>query len=281
VNGTLFAFNHSSSGYTPAPGSPYSVGIGETLENVTVTNNGKFVYVVGLNGEIFCFSIQSNGELLPIPASNVRVPSGSVASVTDVNDKFLFVVSGTDISSLAIDPSSGALTIAAPPFPLPGTNLATIGMATTTPSNFLYVALSGADALGAFSFNSTGALTEVSGSPLPVGNQPLTVAVTPNAVYVVNSEIAGASSTISAFSWNSSTGALIEISGSPFRAPFAGGELAILNNQFLYVTSVNNAFTPNVNAILGFNIGSSGALTPISGSPFNSPVQLNGGLAVN
>jgi hypothetical protein len=275
---TLFAFVQSGNTYTSAPGSPYSLGSSAGfLESVTATSNGKFVYVVGLNGGIFGFSIGANGVLTPIPGS--PFPAGvtqSVASVTDSAGKLLFVVTGSNVSSFFINSTDGTLTVAAPPFPLPNTTLATIGMAATTSTNFLYVALSSANAVAGFSFDpNTGVLTDVGGSPFPVGKLPFTLTTTANTLYVVNS----GDGTISAFSWNSTTGALTEISGSPFSAPSGGGELTVLNGQFLYVPSINNLSTPNVEEILGFSIGSSGTLTPLVGSPFTSTVQLAGGLA--
>lgn len=273
----LFAYNNNGTTYSSAPGSPYPLGSSEGfLESVTVTSDGKFVYVVGLNGGVFGFSIGSNGQLTPIPGSPFPVLiSNSVASVTDNLNKFFFVISGSSISPFAVNASTGALSVAAPAFPLSGTNLSTDGMAATTPNNFLYVALSSANGVGAFSFDtSTGALTQVTGSPFPAGKTPLTLTASGNTLYVVNS----GDQTLSAFSWDSTTGALTEIGGSPFSAPFAGGTPATLGAGFLYVASVQNVFSPRVNAILGFSIASSGALTPLTGSPFNSNVPIAGGL---
>jgi hypothetical protein len=84
---------------------------------------------------------------------------------------------------------------------------------------------------------------------------------------------------VSALAWDKNTGALSEtISGSPFSAPFGAG-LAALNGQFLYVASVNNVLSPFVNEILGYSISPSGALTPLSGSPYQAGTQLWGGIA--
>jgi hypothetical protein len=275
---TLFAFVQSGNTYTSAPGSPYSLGSSEGfLESVTATSDGKFVYVVGLDGGIFGFSIGANGVLTPIPGSPFQAGvTQSVASVTDSAGKFLFVVNDSSVSSFFISPTDGTLTVAAPPFPLPSTTLPTIGMVATTSANFLYVALSSVNGVAGFSFDpNTGGLTGLGGSPFPVGKVPFTLTTTANTLYVVNS----GDGTISALSWNSTTGALTEISGSPFSAPSGGGELAVLNGQFLYVPSINHVFPPNVNAILGFSISPSGALTPLVGSPFTSTAQIAGGLA--
>jgi 6-phosphogluconolactonase (cycloisomerase 2 family) len=148
-------------------------------------------------------------------------------------------------------------------------------MAAITANNFLYVALSNSNGVGAFSFDaSTGALTPVSGSPFAAGKTPLNVTASSNALYVSNS----GDQTISAFSWDSSTGGLIPVSGSPFNAQFTN-ELTVLGDQYLYTPSINNVFPPTTNAILGFAVGGSGSLTPIKGSPFQSRTQLSGGVA--
>lgn len=278
VGETLYAYVPSSNSYTSAPGSPYSLGSGAgMLESVTATTDGKFVYVLGLSGGIFGFSISSNGQLTAIPGSPFAAPTQTVASVADTSNKLLFVLTASSISVFSIDATTGALTLSVPSFPLPSTNLPTVGMAATVPGNFLYVALSSANAIAAFSFNpSTGALTQVSGSPFPSGKGPFTLTATANAVYVANTQ----DQTISAFSWDSTTGALTQISGSPFAAPSVGGMLTTLDGQWLYVPSVQHVSSPQVNAILGFSIGSSGTLTPLPGSPFNAKVSLSGGLVV-
>jgi 6-phosphogluconolactonase len=274
----LLAFNVQGSTYSSAPGSPYALGSSEgSLQSVTATAHGKFVYVLALNGGVFGFSIGSNGQLTAIPGSPFPGLSQSVASVTDASDKFLFVVSGSSVSVFTIDSTTGVLTAVQTALPLAGTNLATIGMAATTPGNFLYIALSGSNAVAGFSFDTTtGALTQISGSPFAVGKAPLTLTATANALYVVNS----GEQTISALSWSSTTGRLSEIPGSPFSAPLAAGTPASLSNQYFYVSSIQSGSSPPVNAILGFRIGSSGTLTPVVGSPFNATVPLTGGLAV-
>jgi DNA-binding beta-propeller fold protein YncE len=72
---------------------------------------------------------------------------------------------------------------------------------------------------------STGALSEVRGSPFPTGVAPLGVAVDPTGefVYVANKS----SSNVSAYVIIPSTGALSEIAGSPFPAGVAPNDITI------------------------------------------------------
>jgi 6-phosphogluconolactonase len=77
------------------------------------------------------------------------------------------------------------------------------------------------------------------------------------------------SDNISAYSINSSTGALTPIAGSPFTFPTLVGQSTGLavdpSGRFVYATDSNS------NYVVAFSIdNSTGALTPISGSPFAS-----------
>ncbi len=83
------------------------------------------------------------------------------------------------------------------------------------------------------------------------------------------------------FGWTiSSTGSLTSVAGSPFAAPFladyviAVGEAYMITNPagtYLYVSA------QSANQIYGFQIGSSGVLTAITGSPFSAVFPLGGG----
>jgi 6-phosphogluconolactonase (cycloisomerase 2 family) len=268
---TLSAFvENPTSHYSPAPGSPYSLGSNTgSLEGIATTPDGNFVYVVSLGGAVSGFSVASNGSLTVVPGSPFPVANNSMDAVTDAAGKFLFVVNSSSVSVFTIDSASGSLSATGAPVALPASSLPTPGMAATTPSpaNYLYVALTSANAVAAFSFDATtGALTPVSGSPFPVGLGPLTLTTTAKAVYVSNP----LDGTISALAWDKTTGALTPISGSPFNAQAGSGAMAALYDQYLYL--------PSTNSIVAFSIDGSGALTPLSGSPFAAGVHLWGGL---
>jgi 6-phosphogluconolactonase (cycloisomerase 2 family) len=277
----LSAFLLSGNQYLAAPGSPYPGGSGPaSLESVATTPNGKFVYVVGLSGTISGFSIMPNGSLSVISGSPFPVAPNSVDAVIDASSKFLFAVSPSSVSAFTINPATGALSAVGQAVPLPGSTLPSPGFSATTPvGNFIYVPLTGANSVAAFSFDmTTGALTAVPGSPFPVGSMPQTLTATSTTIYVMDALDAK----ISALAWDKTTGALAEIGGSPFDAQGAsGGEMATLVGRYLYVTRVNNLISPNSDAIVGFTIDSSGALTPLAGSPFPSNVPLWGGLATS
>lgn len=278
AQGTLYAFTIAGSvQYSAAPGSPYSLGSSTGfLEGVATTPDGKFVYVIGLGGGISGFSIAGDGSLTPVPGSPFPVASQSVAAVTEASSKFLFVVNSSSVTAFTIDSASGALLAAGPPVALSALSLAGIQMAATTPTgNFLYIGLNSTNHVDAFSFDAvSGVLTTVSGSPFLVSTGAAALTATGTTLYVLDN----VNGMVSAFAWDKNTGALSEISGSPSGAPFGAG-LATLHGQYLYVTSVNNVLSPFVNEMLGYSISSSGALTPLSGSPYQAGTQLWGGVA--
>jgi 6-phosphogluconolactonase (cycloisomerase 2 family) len=109
---------------------------------------------------------------------------------------------------------------------------------------------------------STGALTEVKGSPFSVGTEPSGVAIDPTGKYAYVS--CYGSSNIYAFTIASS-GALTAIKGSPFPAGTEPDYVAVdPKGKYVYVPNYGS------NNVSGFSIGSGGALTALSGSPFKT-----------
>ena len=169
-----------------------------------------------------------------------------------------------DVSAFAVNNTTGALTA------VPGSPFA----AGTDPkamalyrSGALYVANAGSNNVSAYSIDQdTGALAPLSPGPstIATGKSPTSVVVVPSAsvVYVANH---GGSNDISAFSID-----LTPVPGSPF--PAGGNPLSLAaggGGKFLY-TANPDATNPSIS---GFIIDpTSGALSPLNGSPFPLPV---------
>ena len=47
----------------------------------------------------------------------------------------------------------------------------------------------------------------------------------------------------------------------------------LASGAYVYVTAYDSSVTPNVGYVFGFSVGSGGALTPLSGSPFAAGVK--------
>ena len=136
--------------------------------------------------------------------------------------------------------------------------------------------ISSGGAVSVFSIDaSTGALSPL-GSPVPANTNPTEILFTHSGqfVYVTNPEIG----MVTGFSFTN--GVLSLVPGTPVSSGQGGGALGLAvdaSDQFLYVTNPsatnpppNQATTGNIS---GFNIdATSGALTPMIGSPFTSTV---------
>jgi 6-phosphogluconolactonase len=131
------------------------------------------------------------------------------------------------------------------------------------------------NSVSAFSVAANGALTPVPGSPFLTGGtgtgfgffaaNRITTAIVKNILYASNS----GSNNVSAFSINPATGVLTAVPGSPFPTGFisSGPGISVAttpNDQFLIAA---NAGTVDITV---YSIAANGALTAVTGSPFNA-----------
>lgn len=255
----------------------------------------KFVYAVfPASNTLFAWSINASGNLTAVSGSPYTIPAlgNLVANSAGVNlssmvvnpaGTFLFLAyAGSDQIDVYQIGSTGALTqVAGAPFSTGSFqpwNLAFDGL-----GNYLYIT-SGIEGLGgsvaAYTVNSSGALTIVSGSPFafnmwqlqgdPSGKFMIGISGQSNALngltddrslYVFNIQQTGANA-----------GALSQVSGSPFATVFAPVNLAVqpvaANGSFVYSFSINFV---GPNPIEGYQLDTnSGALTAVSTSPFGT-----------
>jgi 6-phosphogluconolactonase (cycloisomerase 2 family) len=234
------------------------------------------IYATGIDGKVSIFTVYG----APVGAPTSVSGPASTFGMAALSNRFLYVsnpdltVGGTSsIDAWSIDLNTGGLSpLPASPFPLGSFTLAN-GLAVNTAAQVLYVADSGKiDALQA---DATGALTFVTGSPFASGtNFFLTVDPGNRFVFASDEDPPGS---ISAFTIAAS-GALTQVPGSPFAAnPNGSGSQP---RQIVVDSTGNFAYTVllSTNQVAAFSIvQSSGALTPVPGSPFatgNGPVAL-------
>jgi 6-phosphogluconolactonase len=239
----------------------------------------QFLYANGLNGQISVFPI-INGSGIPGSPTSVSEPANSLG-LAALSSQFLYAsnppttVGGTSsIDAWAIAPGTGALT------PLPGSPFSlgplsfAAGLAVNSTAQVLYVGDAGRiDALHA---DATGALTPIPGSPVPAGtNLYLTVDPLDRFVFASDDTPPG---NVLAFT-TSSTGALTAAPGSPF-ATIPGFVGNTQPSQIVTDATGNFVYTGLMatGEVAAFSVdASSGALTPVPGSPFpsgNSPLSL-------
>lgn len=201
-------------------------------------------------------------------SSPVLISSGMVAA----NAQFLYISRslGAQIFGYSIDQTNGALTpLSGSPFSF-GTNLSFFGLVATPNGQFLYVP--DANQIDALSVDSTtGVPSIIPGSPFAAaGNEQLVVDPSGEFVYASDGNPPGG---ILAFAVGP-TGALTPVPGSPFVIPNQSVSNSepygiVDTGKFVYAALFGSS------EIAAFSIDSStGALTPVPGSPFPSDEAL-------
>jgi 6-phosphogluconolactonase len=180
---------------------------------------------------ISVFSIASpTGRLTPVAGSPFSTfslagaPDDAQALVVTPNGKFLYSLGnlvgscgGNNISGLAINPTTGALT------PIPGSPFSDgeqpLRGVVDSQSRFLFVADNTPDKISVFSINpTTGALTPVTGSPFSICGpscQAAYLVLLPSDA-VLYALLINPNMRIAAFTVNGATGGLAPLTGSPF-----------------------------------------------------------------
>lgn len=263
----------SSSG---GPGGKSVPGYGEGTGASGQTSAVKFLYANPLpDGGPYAASIGNNGMLTLVQGGSANNLNPHTLAI-DPSGSFIFQTAqgfsgGTQggIFVYAINRSNGSLGPASSSYL---TGQAFYSDVVDNQGKFFYA--QGSAGVYAFSIQSgTGILTAVPGSPFPAAapsspgySQPATLmAVDQTNQFLYVSTSAG----ISGYTINQSTGQLTAIAGSPFGGSSVTDPWAIVitpTNSYLYELQAQNA-----GKLFGYSIDqTSGALTPLSGSPFST-----------
>ena len=274
---------------TAISGSPWSgsflhaFSAGVAADEMITNPAGTLLFIsLPSENEIYVYQIGSGGVLTPAAGAPFSVPFGPLNLATDGAGKYLYAVNGdvsthtgTEIAAYSIG-SSGALTaVPGSPFPFPmwqvqgePTGKFLIG----TSGNSAAPGHSGKDDdnLYVYSISSTGAISQVSGSPFATVYSPFSIAVSQNSggnlVYSFSfNDTATAFNAVEGYQISSS-GTLTADAGSPFTslAADAGGSWGQFDQSgaflFSYASYVNDT-NATVNQISPLTVGSGGALT--------------------
>jgi 6-phosphogluconolactonase len=239
-NISAYTVDSNSGALTPVIGSPFAAA-GMTPTSVAVDPSGKFAYVATrclsnvscLNGTVSAYTIDGTmGALALIAGSTLTAGTIPDSVVVDPSGKFVYLTN----NCVGVIPSCD-----------------------------------GNGTVSAYTIDkTTGALTQVPGSPFAAGANTFSVAVDPSSkfAYVANvctnlSPGCVGSGTVSAYTIDSTTGALTLVLGSPFAAGNQTSSVAV-DPSGKYSYAANDFGT-----ISAYTIDSTtGALTPIPGSPF-------------
>jgi 6-phosphogluconolactonase len=217
---------------------------------LTIDSGGTLLFSANaITNNISAYSIDStNGALTEVAGSPFPTGARPLAMAIAPSGKFLYVASGNLGAIFAYANASGALQIVAgSPF-LVGTG--PLSLAVDPAEHFLYVANSSSNTVSVLSIDdSSGALTQIPGSPFSTGttttttSSPVSLVIHPNGkfLYVANF----ATNNVSAFTIDPSSGVPTLITG----APFAAGThpvFAVIDSagNFLYV--LNQTSSSNI-----------------------------------
>ena len=220
---------------------------------------------------VSAYALDATTGALTVVGTPIATGTSPSAIVGTSNRNLVFVANqgSNDISAYAVDLTTGALTnVPGSPFAAGTSPQAMTVIEALGGPEYLLVANSGSDNFSAFDIDATGALAHrsISATPFATGKGPTSIAIRPGGpllIYVANH---GGSNDISAFD-----DSLAPVPGSPF--PAGGSPLSLAfgaGGMFLYSANPDAAHP----SISGFSVDqTTGALSPLSGSPFQLPVS--------
>jgi 6-phosphogluconolactonase len=291
---TICGWSIGSAGtLTALSGSPYAapfmpfVPVGFGTQSIVTNPAGTLLFFsasatgTGTNApQVFVYQIGTGGALTAATGSPFSVPfTGNLA--TDGLGKYLYITeassithTGSEIAAYSIG-TTGALTmVSGSPFAGSDFNMWQVQGEPTgkfmigTTGESVAINTVDNDKLYVFSIGTTGALTEVSGSPFVTQTSPLSIAVQSDTngslVYTFGlTDDRSAFNSVEGYTI-SSTGTLTAVTGSPFSSAAVGDQGAFdQSGAFLFVYGVvdnlsTNTIVPQMGA---FAVASGGALT--------------------
>ncbi len=213
LTGGIYAYSVGSGGALTVANGGSAVVSGISPVSLRVDATGNWLIAVDPTPAAYVFAINSDGTVTA--KGSVPLPAGSPYKlVITPNNTLAYVSLGTGgVAILTFNATTGVLTNTNQILKPKQALAADQGMAVSPTSTYLYVAETGVNGVRVLSIATSGALTEITGSPYSTGTGPSAVFIdsTGSYLYVTNR----AANSVSAF-LSSSSGALTAISGSPF-----------------------------------------------------------------
>lgn len=250
-----------TTGVLTSPGEPIATGNGPFA--LLVDPADQFLYVANrTDNTVSVFEIESDGTAAAVSGSPYAVGTEPTSIATDPGGNFLYVTNygQANVSAFSIEAGAGQLTpLGSSPF---GADTGSLAMAIDPTGTLAYVANETADTLSGFALNaSTGALTPLSGFPFSTGSSPEAVAVDPSGRFLLVANVTAAND-VSSYSITPSSGALT-LAASVSSGTFPLDIKFTPTGAFAYVANENS------DTVTGFAFdATTGALTPVPGSPF-------------
>jgi 6-phosphogluconolactonase (cycloisomerase 2 family) len=281
----VFSVSPSTGALSEVPGSPFAVGPNPCC--IAVDPTGRFVYVANSNSnDISAFSVNaSTGALSPLPGAPYLTGVNPSLMAMDPTGRILYVYSFTVTNPLlyaySIDSGTGVLT-SLPNSPFTAPSFAQ-EITFDPKGNYVFFpqGQNGPILVDTFDFVS-GQLTPFGSFPITTANQVFETFVDPSGKFLYATDDArNPTDEVDAFTISPDSGSLTKISGSPYPVgiqPF--GIATDPTGKFLYIANYNGPYQTNRSpsqydgSISAFTIDpESGALTPVSGSPFAAGIN--------
>ena len=273
ANVSVFQIDPSTGALTKNTNSPFSAGGGVTPQVVIADPTGRYLYVGNFQsatsnttGILNSYLIdQITGDLTPTTSSSTPTPVNPVGLVADPTGKRIYAYGGNNpaagltgaaVQEYIIDSATGN------PVPSGGGGIGQVPrcLAMDPRGRFLF---SGRGQLGGFidstPISSDGSLQTPVSLTLGVGTFPFSLAVDNGGNFLY----AAINGNLQGYTIDQTTGALAPMQGSPFGVAGMTTESLVADpiGPFLYALGAG---------VEAFQIGSTGGLTPVPGSPFFS-----------
>ena len=253
----------------------------------------RFVYAnndLSPGNNVSAFSVDATGSLTEIPNSPFAAGgSGTggggyavnriVVASTAAGGNFLYASNGgsQNIAAFAIDPSLGGLTpVPTSPYAPGTTGWSDISLAASPTGQFLFAGMAANNSIATFSIATDGSLSLL--SSIAIGVAPAGMKVSPDGKYLAVGLPSFGSGAAAMFSI-ASNGALTMINGVPF-GDSGPGFLAGVDVDCASGHLFGGEMTTGNATVDVFNIGSTGVLSRIQGSPFSPGIGTNSNVAV-
>ena len=269
--GAIYGYSVGTDGSLSLMNSGNALITGISPIALKVDPSGQWLVAVDLSPAAYVFSINTSSGLLTQQGNALGLDIGSPNRIVFTpNNGLMYVSLGTGgVDICTFNSATGVVTKTNQILTPKAASNADQGLAVDPSGKYLFVTETGASAVRVLSIGTTGALSEVSGSPFATGLGPSAVMVdsTGTYVYVANRT----DGTVSAFTL-SSTGSLTKISGSPFSTGSEPTDL-VEDTADAHIGVACGGGTPDFQV---FTIGSAtsttpGALTSFASSKASSP----------
>jgi 6-phosphogluconolactonase len=273
----ISAYNIGNGSLAAISGSPFNIGFQPAA--MSVSPNDAFLYVATLPGAtnpgIYLFDINSSGGLSSGNGGDVLI-TAAISSMTISSDgNYLFVINqlGTILSEYQTNTSTGLLSLVSS-FQLPGVGCTVAGSPITqtctvavAPSGAFVLASLGTAGTAIFPYTSTSGITSASFTLIPAASS----TSADFSVVLDDNNYAYIARTSTLAVWAISSTGTATLQATATYSGTAAPRDVVLSGSQDYVYTAN----PGAGDISGYGIGSSGALTTISGSPFTGPSSVS------